>query len=235
MTALTPAGVLDLADSGSRLGAEGRAMLLASLANPGATPDDCAQLPLGRRDALILSLRIRTFGNALQIESRCRDCGERLESALDLTALLDQQGAGTARAIPAPFLGEGREIRLPTSEDLAAVAGLEPQDAEWALIARLMTIPDGADASAIRRQAAALLAEADPLASIELDLSCPACGGTTAASLDIAACFWREIEAAAMRVAAEVHRLASAYGWSESDILAMSPFRRNLYLNLVST
>jgi hypothetical protein len=31
----------------------------------------------------------------------------------------------------------------------------------------------------------------------------------------------------------EVHLLASAYGWRESDILAMTPWRRQLYLELV--
>ena len=31
----------------------------------------------------------------------------------------------------------------------------------------------------------------------------------------------------------EVHRLASAYGWSEAQILALSPARRAQYLALV--
>ena len=30
----------------------------------------------------------------------------------------------------------------------------------------------------------------------------------------------------------EVHRLASAYGWSETDVLAMSAMRRGVYLEL---
>ncbi|HSB10234.1 MAG TPA: phage baseplate protein, partial [Blastocatellia bacterium] len=31
-----------------------------------------------------------------------------------------------------------------------------------------------------------------------------------------------------------VHTLASAYGWRESDILNLSPWRRQLYLTLVN-
>jgi hypothetical protein len=31
----------------------------------------------------------------------------------------------------------------------------------------------------------------------------------------------------------EVHRMASAYGWREADILAMSAFRRQRYLELI--
>jgi hypothetical protein len=31
----------------------------------------------------------------------------------------------------------------------------------------------------------------------------------------------------------EVHILASAYGWREDDILAMSPARRRIYLEML--
>ena len=40
-------------------------------------------------------------------------------------------------------------------------------------------------------------------------------------------------DAWALRTLAEVHRLASAYGWREQDILALSPARRQLYLGMV--
>jgi hypothetical protein len=33
----------------------------------------------------------------------------------------------------------------------------------------------------------------------------------------------------------DVHQLASAYGWSEHDILTMSAGRRQLYLELVAS
>jgi hypothetical protein len=39
--------------------------------------------------------------------------------------------------------------------------------------------------------------------------------------------------ARARRLLIEVHSLASAYGWSETDILSMSEPRRALYLEMV--
>ncbi len=45
---------------------------------------------------------------------------------------------------------------------------------------------------------------------------------------------WREIHAWAKRQLDEVHTLASAYGWSEADILAMSASRRRRYVSLVA-
>jgi hypothetical protein len=47
--------------------------------------------------------------------------------------------------------------------------------------------------------------------------------------------FWMEVESWAYRILRQVHALASAYGWSEGDILAMSPWRRQFYLEMVST
>ena len=37
----------------------------------------------------------------------------------------------------------------------------------------------------------------------------------------------------ARRLATDIHTLAHAYGWSEEQILQLSPFRRHLYLSAV--
>ena len=47
------------------------------------------------------------------------------------------------------------------------------------------------------------------------------------------ALLWEEIEVRAHVLLGEVHRLASAYGWSEAQILALSPARRASYLAMV--
>ncbi len=77
------------------------------------------------------------------------------------------------------------------------------------------------------------MAEADPLADARLALSCPACGRPWEAAFDVVAFLWGELDAWARRTFAEVHALASAYGWREADVLALSPERRRIYLDLV--
>ena len=77
------------------------------------------------------------------------------------------------------------------------------------------------------------MAEVDPQADVQMDLTCPACGHQWQALFDIESFFWREISAWANRILREVHALASAYGWRESDILSMSTWRRQTYLNLI--
>ena len=49
-------------------------------------------------------------------------------------------------------------------------------------------------------------------------------------SFDIVSFFWSELTAWSIRILDHVHRLASAYGWSEADILTMTPSRREMYL-----
>ncbi len=76
-------------------------------------------------------------------------------------------------------------------------------------------------------------AQADPLAEIRLHFDCPACSASFDENLDLGDFVWAEIESQAKQVLREVHLLARAYGWSESEILALSPARRSTYLEIV--
>ena len=81
---------------------------------------------------------------------------------------------------------------------------------------------------------AAALAEADPGAELLLDLRCPACGerlaGAPRRRRPSSGPRWRSRPAGCC---GEVHVLARAYGWREADVLALSPRRRRLYLEMV--
>ena len=44
----------------------------------------------------------------------------------------------------------------------------------------------------------------------------------------------REVAAAARRLMADIHELASAYGWSEAAIVSMSTARRAAYLEMLT-
>jgi hypothetical protein len=77
------------------------------------------------------------------------------------------------------------------------------------------------------------MAQADPMAEILLTLRCPVCDNEWSAALDIATFLWAEIEARAKRILFEVHALASAYGWTEKEVLSLSEHRRALYMGMV--
>jgi hypothetical protein len=220
--------LLDAWERARPLGPDERAVALLAAADPAA--GDPAALPLGVRDGRLLDLHAALFGPRLEATATCPACGEPLE----LTLAVDQ-----LRATPAPptevpqWRGYEVSVRPPDSRDLAAVSGLPPAAAEAELRRRCVSVVDGTvddlDPAAVDE---AILA-ADPQAELVAALTCQPCGHRWRAPLDVPAFVWARLESAAYRCAVEVHALASAYGWREADILAMSPWRRALYLAMV--
>jgi S-adenosylmethionine synthetase len=105
------------------------------------------------------------------------------------------------------------------------VAGIEPADES--------VLPDGLAAD-VADVIVDRMSEADPQANIELDLTCAQCGHRWQALFDIESFLWSEINVWARRTLKEIHTLARAYGWSEREILNLSPWRRHFYLNLIN-
>ena len=77
------------------------------------------------------------------------------------------------------------------------------------------------------------LAALDPQAAVGVEIDCAICAHHWAAPVDIAAFLWSELAACAIRTMRDVHELATAYGWSEAEVLSVSPLRRHHYLELV--
>ena len=78
------------------------------------------------------------------------------------------------------------------------------------------------------------MAEADPLSEVEIGLDCFECGNHLTVPLDILSFFWEELREQVKRLLNQVHIMARYYGWREADILAMSPWRRQYYLDMVT-
>lgn len=91
---------------------------------------------------------------------------------------------------------------------------------------------DGLPAEVVAALAAELVRR-DPQAELLLALSCPACGHGWESELDVPSFVSEELHGWARRLLLEVHLVASAYGWSEPEILRLTPARRRIYLELV--
>ncbi|MGP3950458.1 T4 family baseplate hub assembly chaperone [Streptomyces sp. 7N604] len=109
---------------------------------------------------------------------------------------------------------------------LSAVRAGEPVPAD-----RLSELP-ALLPEAVQLRLAEAAGRADPAAELTLNVACPECGEATPAELDIASYLWTELDAWARDLLLDVHLLATAYGWSEPEILALSPLRRRYYLEL---
>jgi hypothetical protein len=70
-------------------------------------------------------------------------------------------------------------------------------------------------------------------AEIRAQFHCAECRSRTSVDVDIGQFFLREIASAARRLTADIHELASAYGWSERSIAVMSGARRARYMEML--
>jgi len=219
-----------------------RAVELLSVVYPEASLDCLLGLSIGQRDAELLALRERLFGPEMAGVTVCPQCGGRLDLTLNAaemrSACAQEPEAGLALSVA----GYELQFRPPTSEDLAAALDFDGADeARNRLLGRclLSAQRDGATLRSdelpheVVDSVSDWMARADPLADIQLAVSCPLCDHHWQAAFDIVSFLWREIESLAARLLRDVHTLASAYGWHERDILALSPVRRQFYLALL--
>jgi hypothetical protein len=227
MRVLDDATLLALWERGAALHPLDRTLVLCGAAREDVPPARVADLPLGEANVALLRMRRASFGPRLAGLVDCERCGGRLELGLDADAVLAALDTRGMAAAPGAIATGWRALSL---RDLAAVAGESDADtAARALAARCM--PAGAeppDVEEVERRLDGL----DPAADIALEVTCDACGHAWHASLDIGAFLWTEVAARAATVLADVHRLASAYGWSEHEILALGPQRRAAYVEL---
>ncbi len=233
MRTFSSSDILEMWERGRRLHPLDRGLLALSMALPSPS-GDLADWPLGRRNRALFDLHCMSFGSRLQGWTSCPGCGEKVE--FDVHANLLMTAQGEEQKPEETFTVGGERFRLPTSRDLAAV--MAASDSETAAIRLLQRCrvsgPESlAWSEAMLQEVEEKMASADPMAEIRLALRCPTCSREWDETLDIATFVWAEIEARARRLLWEVHSLASAYGWTETETLALPAARRAMYLEMV--
>jgi hypothetical protein len=231
MRPLFSADFLEIWERGSGLHPIDRCLVVLHAVAPETPYESLSDWPLGRRNQALAEIRCSSFGRRLEAWTACARCGEKLEFQLDARAL-------SAPRFPHPsqITIEGRPFRLPTSRDLALAAReRDPRIGAIRIVEACCgldeseTVPwSDQDLDEIGDQ----MALADPWAETRLTLKCSSCGNEWEENLDIGAFLWTEITSQAQRLLRDVHTLASAYGWSEAEILALSDARRERYLEM---
>lgn len=230
---MTSATVLDLWEAGLSMTPAARGVLLLQAAGE----SDVEGWPAGARDLALL--RRYCAARPLEAVADCLECGTTLEIELDAREL----GAPAATGqVTVEHDGYVAVVRPPTAGDLAS---LPPDaDVESLRVSLLQRCLVEAGHHETPVSAADLppelvdaiddaLDQADPAADIRLALTCTECGAAFTGPLDPVSFAWSSVEASARLLATDVHTLARAYGWSEPEILVLSPFRRHLYLSAV--
>lgn len=219
--------------------------VLLSLGYARLSFEDAVTLPLPWREGLLLRLRRANFGGEMRGHSHCQGCGSDNEISLacdELLTAFPATDALPAEAGVTAALPSGAEARLQglSSLDLADAAKLPAEAAALLLQERsLKSLAKDGEARSwqqldARDQAALSQALENLSGGLRLEVICPACESRENREIDLGLWLAQEVSRAAHGLLREVDALARAYGWSENDILNLSPARRRLYLEMVA-
>lgn len=219
-----------------------RALLLLALVFPEKTRRELAQESLGHRNASLFALREKVFGSELLSFVKCPHCQTGVEFAVTTQDLCTARpDLAVSQAGPWKKEDYELEVRAPNTLDLSP----EGQDAFVLVSSELARrcvrearrggepVPVGSLPDALIEQLSEDLTLFDPHLETRLNMDCPACRKNWSAHFDIVSFLWAEIKAHAKRLCGEVHTIAAVYGWREMDILALSPARREFYLDML--
>jgi T4 bacteriophage base plate protein len=242
MHRLSAEKILAVWEAGRRQHSLDRALTLLAAVSPETTRDALAELSIAERDARLLELRGNIFGSRVAAKADCPACSQSIEMNFAVSKVRTVPVSELPETCAAKFGKYEIRFRLPNSNDLAVLV----RDEDIATQKRRLVQKCVLDAKCSSQPVAAdqlpddtvtalseRMSELDPQDDVQVALTCPQCSHRWDAPFDIASFVWSEIHAWAMRLLRDVHVLASVYGWREKDILAMSPWRRQAYLELI--
>lgn len=236
MRNLSAADMLDAWETGRGLSLSGKSLHLLSLVCD-EEPSALSRLSLGQRDLRLLSLRERLFGPRLLNKASCPACGMALEWETNCQDLYLQEWRPAAPQLFQMDLDEySVGFRLIDSLDIERggegdlLLGCVVRAARSGVSCAAEELPADVMDAIDRR-----MSEIDPQADIQMLMTCAGCSHEWEIAFDIAGYLWTEIDNWAERILQEVVVLSRALGWSEKDILQLSPKRRSIYLEMVQS
>jgi hypothetical protein len=214
--------------------------LLASIAQPvGRDSFDWGELVVTDADALLLLMRRVLVAEIISGKVSCPnpECGEQVEVAFGAGDYVSHHEPVRARGVVEleedgwfGFDDERSDVefRLPRCRDLVELAAVADPARE---LVRRCVRPEAVSARVLRRVERAMESLA-PLFAHDLDASCPECGCTLTVHFDPQCFCLVELRRRSLSVYADVHLIASAYHWSEAEILALPRQRRRAYAEI---
>lgn len=208
-----------------------RALTLLVAFHDGPVGASAASFDIGTRDVLLARRLQALVGNQVPACVDCPRCGELLDISVDLRAVAELPVVEEKSWMSISVEDEPVRFRLPTSEDLLTVVGLDRPQARAVLMRECLGLgPDELPAPDVAAAVDTAMEVVAPAGAVDLLVICPQCGMQGAVPLDVPSLLWSEVETEAAGLLRDVHDLAVRFGWTEPDVLALSPRRRAAYL-----
>ena len=194
------------------------------------------------RDRLLAAIYTRTYGKSVESAAVCTVCS----SPYDITFSLDDLRAAVDRnAQPSEAwsfadgtfrMANGFRFRLPVARDEIEVSHFPPEEAVRELAARCLLESPAHTSPAAEDRLNTLetaMEEIAPVFDLDIDTTCPECGSRQLVRFDLQFYLLRAIEQDRAQMFREIHRIASAYGWSLKEILSMGCSERRRLVQLI--
>jgi hypothetical protein len=245
---------LRLADSDPVLLDELLSQLLLGIPGASFGPGNLAEASVGDRDLLVAALYTQCFGDNVDLQVQCMDCGESFEVRCSLAeemAAARDVAEESLRCEPTSGpdaqgfyrLPSGLCFRLPTVADESVLRTLSPGRRREDLLARCVRTNLAEDAGTTTASKVLTSEEIfaveramqarDPGASPTLTVPCALCRAPQSIELDIVELFLATVAREVPLLAREIHSLAKAYHWSLREIVSLSRWQRHAQVALV--
>ena len=215
---------------------------LASFVDQDARDPRCGGLAVTDFEWTLLALRRALFGDTVRSDFTCTaaGCGERVEMEFSLADYVTDVRPRRPAVVSADHRRQGwfrvpdAAFRLPTVEDQIAARQAEaleqgPAGVAGAGLLAARCIEAQSLSRTVLGRVERAMASMAPELSRPLDGQCPACGARLGVMFDVSSFVLAEMRRAFAATVAEVDLIASAYHWSEAEILALSRSRRQSY------
>lgn len=201
------------------------AVLLVALGGARTWAEACAQ-PLSHcADVALAELR-RRAGETMDTVVTCASCGALLDVPLDFSDLADLPAPAAVR------LGDV-VVRAPTTGDL--LLARQAQDPAAAMRALCVEGAAGSLGGLPPDTVEGAVEQVCGAAALAIRTACANCSAPLSVELDLVELLTASVTAEAVDVLRTVSEIAAAFGWPESEILALPPVRREHYLGLART
>ncbi len=217
-------------------------LFLLSHAYPDYDISRIASFSIGERDARLLHIHEKLFGLVLYNTSNCTVCDQKMEWETSVDDIqLQSINEDETNPIDLNYKHHHVRFRLPNSRDILEINDRDPENDQVAQLVhqcivestlseeQIKEIPDD-----LKHELILKMEENDPQANVIMNLSCSECDNKWEVTFDIMQYLWKEINDWAIGLLQDIYSLAINFGWSENDIIGMSRFRRNLYLNIIN-
>lgn len=236
----------EIASSDGSLPAQVTATLSATLGQVGGdvpTPSRIEALCVADRQFLMRCLAVSLDMENIWLTARCTRCGDPFDFFIKQSELpVKEGGEGFPFASVETSLGLCR-MRVPNGADQVAIAAIEDSElALQTLVHRcIVAFPDTPDGEGKPenlgeklteddfRRVEAALEEVAAEVTTTVQADCPECRQANLIEIDPYMC----LQHGQTNLFSEIHILASAYHWSEAEILCLAKNRRQRYLKLV--